>query len=213
MIDERQFPDKETILKIIQEKKMLQENPVALAQQWATEDVYVLDTETTGLGKYAQVVEIAVTDIDGNVIFQHRLRPSVLIEAAAQDVHGISLSELRNEPQWPHIADELIPRLLSRPLIIFNAEFDLRILAQTAKAFAMDTRWLNKVQSHCAMALAARFYGATNRYGTISLANAARAAGVSVKGKAHSAAVDCQTTAAVVRAIANSTKNNVTADN
>ncbi|OTA19053.1 DNA polymerase III subunit epsilon [Xenorhabdus beddingii] len=197
MIDAEQFPEKVVIHTLIREKMITQ------AHQWVTERAYILDTETTGLDKQAQVVEIAVTDTDGQVIFQRRLRPSVPIDLAAQDVHGITLSALRNEPQWPQIADELIPLLTRRPLIIFNAKFDLRIIAQTAKAFAMDTRWLKQVQSQCAMELAAWFYGATNRYGTISLANAARAAGVSVKGKAHTAVVDCQTTAAVVRSIAN----------
>ncbi|MEQ1963928.1 3'-5' exonuclease [Xenorhabdus khoisanae] len=197
MTDVEQFPEKAVIQKILREKVVTQ------AHQWVTERAYILDTETTGLDKQAQVVEVAVTDTDGLVIFQSLLRPSVPIDRAAQDVHGITLSALHNEPQWPQIADELIPLLTSRPLIIFNEKFDLRIIAQTAKAFAMDTRWLKQVQSRCAMELAAQFYGATNRYGTISLVNAARAAGVSIKGKAHTAVVDCQTTAAVVRSIAN----------
>ncbi len=202
MFDPEKYPDKATILKIIKEKKMFRERIITQAHQWITERAYILDTETTGLDKQAQVIEIAVTDIDGKVIFQRYLRPSVLIDPEAQAVHGITLSALNNEPQWPQIADELIPLLTSRPLIIFNEKFDLRLIAQTAKAFAMDTRWIKQLQSQCAMELAAQFYGATNRYGTISLANAARAAGVSVKGKAHTAVVDCQTTAAVVRSIA-----------
>ncbi|PHM23926.1 3'-5' exonuclease [Xenorhabdus innexi] len=183
--------------------EIIRQTVITQAHQWVTERAYILDTETTGLDKQAQIVEIALTDTDGKVIYQSRLRPSVPIDAEAQAVHGIALSDLVNEPQWPQVADELISLLNSRPLIIFNAKFDLRIIAQTAKAFSMDTRWLKQLQCRCAMDLSALFYGATNKYGTISLANAARAAGVSVKGKAHSAVVDCQTTAAVVRSIAN----------
>ncbi|WP_426578300.1 exonuclease domain-containing protein [Xenorhabdus stockiae] len=134
---------------------MFRERIITQAHQWITERAYILDTETTGLDKQAQVVEIVVTDIDGQVIFQRYLRPSVMIDPEAQAVHGITLSVLSNEPQWPQIADELIPLLTSRPLIIFNEKFDLRLIAQTAKAFAMDTRWIKQLQSQCSMELAA----------------------------------------------------------
>ncbi|ECE6512185.1 hypothetical protein E0V31_09380 [Salmonella enterica subsp. enterica] len=48
------------------------------------------------------------------------------------------------------------------------------------------------------MRLSARYYGATNRYGTISLASAASQAGLSWNGQAHSALADAVMTAGVV---------------
>lgn len=57
-----------------------------------------------------------------------------------------------------------------RPVIIFNARFDIRILKQTAAAHSDLADWLEELTVYCAMELAAGYYGATNRYGTISLA-------------------------------------------
>ncbi len=53
-----------------------------------------------------------------------------------------------------------------------------------------------------AMKCAALVYGATNRYGTISLANATARAGVVWEGDAHSAAADALATAALVHKMA-----------
>lgn len=55
---------------------------------------------------------------------------------------------------------------------------------------------------YCAMELAAGYYGATNRYGTISLASAASQAGLTWEGLAHSAIADARMTAGGVNAIA-----------
>lgn len=52
------------------------------------------------------------------------------------------------------------------------------------------------------MELAAGYYGATNRYGTISLACAASQAGLTWEGQAHSAIADALMAAGVVNAIA-----------
>ncbi|EMW1918342.1 3'-5' exonuclease, partial [Escherichia coli] len=54
---------------------------------------------------------------------------------------------------------------------------------------------------YCAMELAAGYYGATNRYGTISLASPSQA-GLTWEGLAHSAIVDARMAAGVVNAIA-----------
>lgn len=89
-----------------------------------------------------------------------------------------------------------------RPVIIFNARFDIRILKQTAAAHSDPADWLEELTVYCAMELAAGYYGATNRYGTISLASAASQAGLTWEGLAHSAIADARMTAGVVNAIA-----------
>ncbi|ECC3917610.1 3'-5' exonuclease, partial [Salmonella enterica subsp. diarizonae] len=91
-----------------------------------------------------------------------------------------------------------------RPLVIFNAEFDTRILKQTAAAYNCNdpANWLDTLTVYCAMRLAAGYYGPTNRYGTISLASAASQAGLNWSGRAHSAVADAVMTAGVVNDIA-----------
>lgn len=173
-----------------------------IALSWLAADALWLDTETTGLGDAAQIVELAIVGVAGDVLFETRLRPSVPIEEGAQEVHGITDAELTDAPTWADVAADVEALLAGRPVIIYNAEFDLRLLEQTARAFGRSTEWLSTVDAKCAMRLAARAYGATNRYGTISLASAMCEAGTEWRGEAHSAAADALAALDVVRAIA-----------
>lgn len=100
------------------------------------------------------------------------------------------------------MARQLRHAIGDRPVIIFNARFDIRILKQTAAAHSDPADWLEEMTVYCAMELAAGYYGATNRYGTISLASAASQAGLTWEGQAHSAIADARMTAGVVNAIA-----------
>lgn len=166
-----------------------------------TTDAVILDTETTGLNGSDQVIEIAVVDWYGNTLINQRIRPTVLINPGAQSVHGISAADLEGCPSWPDIADQVRGALEGRPVVIFNASYDRRMLYQTAKSTVGldDVDWILNLDTHCAMELAARVYGATNKYGTISLADAVIRAGIEWQGAAHSALGDALTTLELVR--------------
>lgn len=165
-----------------------------------TEYVF-LDTETTGLDDDAQVVEIAIVDDTGAVLFESLVRPTVPVEPGAQAVHGIGPEKLASAPAWPEIAGRVRAALDGKTVVIFNSDFDTRILAQTAAAHGDPADWVRELDTRCAMYRAADVYGATNQYGTISLVNAAYRAGIQFQGRAHSAAGDAATTAALWRVI------------
>lgn len=172
-----------------------------------TEYVF-LDTETTGLDDSAQVVEIAIVDDTGAVLFESYCRPTVPVDPGAQAVHGIGPEKLATAPAWPEIAEQVRAVLEGKRVVIFNSDFDTRMLQQTAtahtqgmgvEAYDAAIKWILELETECAMYRAADVYGATNQYGTISLVNAAAAAGVEFQGRAHSAAGDAATTAALWR--------------
>ncbi|ECC3917813.1 3'-5' exonuclease [Salmonella enterica subsp. diarizonae] len=173
-----------------------------LAHTWLSQDPVFLDTETTGLDTGAQALEIGLVNACGDLIYETRLKPTVSIDPAAAAVHGISEAMLVDAPAWPDIAQQLQHHISRRPLVIFNADFDMRILKQTAAAHNDPSNWLDTLTVYCAMRLAAGYYGPTNRYGTISLASAASQAGLNWSGRAHSAVADAVMTAGVVRDIA-----------
>lgn len=172
------------------------------AYDWLSLAPLFLDTETTGLDNTAEALEIGLTDAAGQVVFETRLKPTVSIGAQAAAVHGISEQALCGAPLWTDVARQLRHAIGGRPVIIFNARFDIRILKQTAAAHRDPADWLEELTVYCAMELAAGYYGATNRYGTISLASAASQAGLTWEGQAHSAIADARMTAGVVNAIA-----------
>ncbi|BCC80200.1 MULTISPECIES: 3'-5' exonuclease [Bacillus] len=50
----------------------------------------VLDTQTTGLGETDEIVEIAVTDLDGKTLLNTLVKPTVPISDDATMIHGIT---------------------------------------------------------------------------------------------------------------------------
>lgn len=174
----------------------------AKAGSWLEQEPLFLDTETTGLDDQAQIIEIAILNAAGQVLLCQRIKPTVEIGERAQEVHGISAADLEDCPSWPEVAGEVQRILVGRMVVIFNADYDTRLLKQTAAAHGDSLDWLSSCTVRCAMYLAASMYGATNQYGTISLINACIEAGVSWKGEAHSALADTQATLDLVKAIA-----------
>lgn len=172
------------------------------AHTWLSQEPLFLDTETTGLDAKAEVLEIALVDALGCMVYETRVKPTVIINPEAAAVHGIDEMMLVDAPCWPEVAERLQFHIGQRPLVIFNAGFDIRILKQTAAPYNDPAGWLDSLTTHCAMTLSARYFGATNRYGTISLASAVSQAGLTWIGQAHSAASDAVMTARVVNAIA-----------
>ncbi|HGY0710808.1 TPA: exonuclease domain-containing protein [Vibrio cholerae] len=172
------------------------------AIRWLDENPLFLDTETTGLDDQAQILELAISDAQGCILFETRLRPTVPIDPDAEGVHGITVESLANSTTWPEVSTQVRKILCGRSLVIFNADFDTRMFQQTAAAFGEPVEWVSELKTHCAMYLAADAFGPTNRHGSISLADAVDFAGVTWRGAAHGAVADTLATVDLVQAIA-----------
>lgn len=93
-----------------------------------------LDTETTGL--YPQqghrIIEIAAVEAVNRRLtgqhFHYYLNPEREIDAAASEVHGITLEFLLDKPLFAQVADELLAFIQDSELIIHNAPFDVGFL-------------------------------------------------------------------------------------
>lgn len=99
----------------------------------------VLDTETTGLGADAEVVQVAVVDgHDGRLLLDRDVRPMrATPDTDALAVHGLDLRRLAAAPSWPDVYAELHPLLVGRLVVAYNAEFDRRLLTQTCSLFGI----------------------------------------------------------------------------
>ena len=94
----------------------------------------VLDTETTGLDPNLghRVIEIGAVEIinrrpTGNY-FHHYLNPEREIDPGAQQVHGITLAFLQDNPRFREIVADLLDYVRGAELIIHNAPFDVGFL-------------------------------------------------------------------------------------
>ena len=150
-----------------------------------------LDTETTGLHNDDEILEIAIVGSDGSVLINTRVKPTCKKAwPEAEAIHGISPADVANAPTWDQVVEQVKATLAGKRVVIFNARFDESMLVRSCRACGIDYGWVAEIESCCAMREAADFYGATNKYGTISLINAALRAGVEFQGAAHSALAD-----------------------
>lgn len=129
----------------------------------ALPEFYVLDTETTGLGD-AEIIEIAIIRHDGAVMLSTRVKPTQMEgweEATA--IHGITPAMLEHAPTWAEIWPQVEP-YLSKTVIIFNAEFDMRMIRSTCRHNEMTLSWGRFGDWRCLMTLDAQHYGEWSHY-------------------------------------------------
>ncbi len=94
----------------------------------------VLDTETTGLdpAEGHRIIEIACLELSNHVptgvTFQRYVNPEREMPDDALAVHGITAAFLADKPRFSEVAEDLLAFLGAAPLVIHNAEFDLRFL-------------------------------------------------------------------------------------
>lgn len=159
----------------------------------------ILDSETTGLYRDDEVIELAIIDHNFNVLHNARYKPTVPIDPGAERVHGISMNDLADRPAISDDYQKIKSILEGKLVAIFNAEFDVEKLSQSFSVHHLDNI---KYETFCVMWQSANAFGSTNSYGTISLKNAFRHAGYDEFGGAHTALGDCVATLKVLQSIA-----------
>ncbi len=93
-----------------------------------------LDTETTGLypAQGHRIIEIAAIEVINRRVtdnhFHVYLNPDREIDAAAQEVHGITLEFLQDKPRFPDVVSELLDFVAGAEVVIHNAPFDMGFL-------------------------------------------------------------------------------------
>ena len=94
----------------------------------------ILDTETTGLDPSSgdRIVEIGCIEAHNHMptseVFQCYINPERDMPEGAFAVHGLSDEFLADKPKFAEIADRFLEFIGDAPLVIHNAEFDLRFL-------------------------------------------------------------------------------------
>lgn len=173
------------------------------ARQLLAQNPVFLDTETTGLDRLAEIVEIAIVDANGAVLFESLVRPTRPIPADAFTIHGISNDMVRTAPLWNQAWTNARQFVEHRMVAIYNAEFDLRLMQQSMAA--LGGSWNSRISFHCLMKLYAEFrdhYDPVKRgYKWFSLEDARRNARLG-QPNSHRAVADSQLARAVLYHIA-----------
>lgn len=177
------------------------------AKRWLKDNCLVLDTETTGLGKYAEIIEICIIDCTGKVLLNTLIKPRNPIPAEVTAIHGITNEMVAAAPTWRDIHWQFMVLTNDRTLLIYNASFDSRLIFQTAAANNCPVPEKKYIfDAECVMENYAKYYGLwdqkRNKFKWQRLSNAAEQQGVTIDGTPHRALADCKTTLGVIRAMA-----------
>ncbi len=162
-------------------------------QMLADPTVVILDTETTGLGPDAEIVQIAVIDAAGITLLDTLVRPTRSIPPDATRVHGITDAMVAEAPTFAELAPLLYSLIGGRRVVIYNASYDMRLLRQTAVATKAG-KWPG-LTADCAMNAYSEWVGDWSEYhGNYRWQR--------LPGGDHSALGDARATLAVLRVMA-----------
>ena len=92
--------------------------------------VATIDTETTGLGPDARIVQIAIIHSDlgkGNsqVVMNQLINPGMPIPAASSAIHGIKDDQVKDSPSFGEVLPKIRSLLEGRIIAAYNLPFDL----------------------------------------------------------------------------------------
>lgn len=121
----------------------------------------ILDTETTGFA--GEVIELTVVDLKGETLYSGRFCPIVkTMNPHAFKVHGISIEDLANEPQYPEQINAISEAIGGRLVLIYNQNFDVKRMDYTASINYVEPV---KYKSECVMIKYSEFVGEKKRGG------------------------------------------------
>lgn len=102
-----------------------------VAKKWANAEPVFLDTETTGTDESAEICDLALVDWHGAILMDTLIKPTKPIPPAATAIHGIGNDTVENAPSLATVLPEFLRAISGKLVLIYNAEFDTRIIAQS----------------------------------------------------------------------------------
>lgn len=126
----------------------------------------ILDTETTGVGDDAEIVQIAIIDVEGHILLDALVKPTQPIPADSTRVHGISDADVADAPPFSEFYCRLCDILGSASrVVIYNASYDWRIFCQTCWVYRLTVPDVPLgILSDCAMHWYAQWFGEWSDY-------------------------------------------------
>lgn len=184
-----------------------------IIRKWLKSDYVVIDTETTGLGEDAEIIEIAVINMRGEVLLDTLVKPTQSIPPEVTEINHITNEMVADAPVWRDVFPKVLDIISHHKWLAWNSGFDARMLEQTCvntifpnKSACYGAAIVSRIHtSHIdAKAVYDQWYGEFDEkrkaFKRQSLTTAAARHGVSVEG-AHRALADCKMILAVLKKV------------
>ena len=148
----------------------------------------VIDTETTGMTADDEVIELAVVDMDGTVLYDSTFCPVTEVNRFASAVNHLTNDCLCDSPKFADEWDKIKALIGNRKILAHNAKFDKRAIKQTIEKYNSYSSVADLMFSDC--------YDSVNivkeyiDLPSYSLENIAHSLGIS-RVESHRAADDC----------------------
>jgi DNA polymerase-3 subunit epsilon len=131
----------------------------------STGNYIILDTETSGLKRPAEIVEIAMCDSIGNHIFSELVRPLNGYGTDAARITGITSEMLEGARTWREIRPEVESILQGANVVVYNATFDRMMFHCSDESNGLEAfSWSTHANWYCAMLAFAEYNGEWNDY-------------------------------------------------
>ena len=160
-----------------------------------TPDSLILDTETTGTGSDARVIELSIIDTEGSILFSQLFSTGEPLPEVIPGITGITDEMLEGMPSFGEKAEEIGAILNGKTIIGWNVSFDKRIV-ENEFASAGKLALLSPAGWEDAMELYSLSQGKAKKWCKLIKAKEEMEIGESQE---HRATADCIDTLAVMR--------------
>ena len=185
-----------------------------IMNKWLKSDYVIIDTETTGLTEYDEIIEIAIINMRGEVLLDTLVKPTRQIPPEVTEINHITNEMVADAPAWGNVFPKVLDIIFKNKWLAWNSGFDARMLEQTFLStgfFAHATphhvaQYVSRIHtSHIdAKAVYDQWYGEFDdkrqAFKRQSLTTAAARHGVAISG-AHRALADCMMVLAVLQKV------------
>lgn len=186
-------------------------------QKWLNSDYLIIDTETTGLDNNAEIIEIAIINMHGDVLLNSLVKPTCSIPTTVTKINNITDEMVADAPLWRDAFPVILNIIDEKKWLAWNSKFDARLIIQTG----VKTGYFEDLPASKILDIAAKinnsqidakaiydqWYGEfdskRNNFKRQRLTTAAERHNVSVNG-AHRALADCMMVLGVLNAVCHS---------
>jgi DNA polymerase-3 subunit epsilon len=161
------------------------------------ERALIMDTETIGAGPTIEIIEIAMADETGRIIYESLVQPVFNALPPLSKHQRFDRATLSSAPYWTDIWPDIANLIEGKLLVAYNAAFDRRALAATRFRYQHESPergW------RCAMQLVKKVIGTKK---SLTLEQACACYGL--PGGNHRAARDVLATCELLKMLASST--------